>query len=142
MSDVRNTLKKKERLSSGIGLSRLFADGRYGTAGVIRYCFRAGNELTFNRIVVSVPKKCFRRAVKRNLLKRRIREAYRLNKSMLHVLPDGGIDILFIYTSREIMDSAAISADIRTALSAVNARCAARAAKAAMETPAEDVGNE
>ena len=120
MSDVRNTLKKKERLSSGIGLSRLFADGKYGNAGVIRYCYRIGNGLSFNRIVVSVPKKYFRRAVKRNLLKRRIR----------------------IYTSREVMDSAAISTDICAALATVNNRCAARAAKAAQEEPAEDAGNE
>ena len=34
-------------------------------------------------MAVSVPKRLFKRAVDRNLLKRRIREAYRLNKSDL-----------------------------------------------------------
>ena len=71
--EVRNTLKKQERLSSGISLSRLFASGHYGTSDFIRYCFFTGNGLTFNRIVVSVPKRNFKRAVKRNLFKRRIR---------------------------------------------------------------------
>ena len=40
------------------------------------------------------------------------------------------------------MDSAAISTDICAALVTVNNRCAARAAKAAQEEPAEDAGNE
>jgi ribonuclease P protein component len=35
-------------------------------------------------MAVSVPKRLFRRAVDRNLLKRRIREAYRLNKQDLY----------------------------------------------------------
>jgi len=37
-------------------------------------------------MAVSVPKRLFKRAVDRNLLKRRIREAYRLNKSELYNL--------------------------------------------------------
>lgn len=37
-------------------------------------------------MAVSVPKRLFKRAVDRNLLKRRIREAYRLNKSDLFYL--------------------------------------------------------
>ena len=35
------------------------------------------------QIMVSVPKKCFKRAVKRNRVKRQIREAYRLNKAIV-----------------------------------------------------------
>ncbi len=108
-NDFRKTLKKKERLSVGTDLSRLFASGRYGFTDGFRYCYRIGNELPFNRIVVSVPKKCFRRAVKRNLLKRRIREAYRLNKNLLPVNAEkGGTDILFIYSSKDILDFNAV----------------------------------
>ena len=40
------------------------------------------------------------------------------------------------------MDSAAISTDICAALATVDNRCAAKAAKAAQEKPAEDNGNE
>lgn len=123
VNEVRNTLKKKERLSSKSGLASLFANGRYGNAEGLRYCFNAGNALPYNRIVVSVPKKCFRRAVKRNLLKRRIREAYRLNKQLLPAsMPEGGTDILFIYSTREVMDFSTIQSSVITALTAISVR--------------------
>jgi len=57
------------------------------------------------RILVSVPKRFFKRAVKRNLLKRRIREAYRQQKI-------DGVDVLFQYNSQEIADSATIFKEI------------------------------
>lgn len=124
--DFRKTLKKKERLSVGTDLSRLFASGRYGFTDGFRYCYRIGNELPFNRIVVSVPKKCFRRAVKRNLLKRRIREAYRLNKNLLPVNAEkGGTDILFIYSSKDILDFNAVVLSVRNILEGLAAKVVA-----------------
>ena len=57
------------------------------------------------RILVSVPKRFFKRAVKRNLLKRRIREAYRQQKI-------DGVDVMFQYNSQEIADSATIFREI------------------------------
>jgi len=53
-------------------------------------------------IMISVSKKRFKRAVKRNRVKRQIREAYRKNKhGLLHFLSDKeeGIAIAFIYLS-------------------------------------------
>ncbi len=128
-NDFRKTLKKKERLSVGTDLSRLFVSGRYGFTDGFRYCYRIGNELPFNRIVVSVPKKCFRRAVKRNLLKRRIREAYRLNKNLLPVNAEkGGTDILFIYSSKDILDFNAVVLSVRNILEGLAAKVTAIAA--------------
>lgn len=128
-NDFRKTLKKKERLSVGTDLSRLFASGRYGFTDGFRYCYRIGNELPFNRIVVSVPKKCFRRAVRRNLLKRRIREAYRLNKNLLPVNAEkGGTDILFIYSSKDILDFNAVVLSVRNILEGLAAKVTAIAA--------------
>lgn len=125
-NDFRKTLKKKERLSVGTDLSRLFASGRYGITDGFRYCYRIGNGLPFNRIVVSVPKKCFRRAVKRNLLKRRIREAYRLNKNLLPVNAEkGGTDILFIYSSKDILDFNAVVLSVRNILESLAAKVTA-----------------
>ena len=125
-NDFRKTLKKKERLSVGTDLSRLFASGRYGITDGFRYCYRIGNGLSFNRIVVSVPKKCFRRAVKRNLLKRRIREAYRLNKNLLPVNAEkGGTDIIFIYRTKDILDFSTIVLSVRNILENLAAKVAA-----------------
>ena len=85
--------------------------------------------MPFNRIVVSVPKKCFRRAVKRNLLKRRIREAYRLNKNLLPVNAEkGGTDILFIYSSKDILDFNAVVLSVRNILESLAAKVTAIAA--------------
>lgn len=79
------------------------------------------------RILVSVPKRCFKRAVKRNLLKRRIREAYRIRKM-------AGVDIMFQYNSADIADFAAVQADIAAILSRIQAAMAS-VASAGRKTP-------
>lgn len=53
------------------------------------------------RLMISVPKKNFKRAVKRNLLKRRIRESWRRQKNLLQA--ETGVDILIMYSTKEIM---------------------------------------
>lgn len=67
----------------------------------------------FSRIMVSVPKRGFKRAVKRNLLKRRIREAWRLNNSLLG---ERRVDILFVYLGREIESYERIQASLTSIL--------------------------
>ena len=56
-------------------------------------------------MAVSVPKRLFKRAVDRNLLKRRIREAYRHNKVDLYKLlqqKDLKVNMVIQYQHREI----------------------------------------
>ena len=93
-------LPKAERLSSRTAISTLLAEGKWGTLQPVRYCFRPSNGSEVNRILVSVPKKHFKRAVKRNLLKRRLRECYRTQKDLLSVK---GVDVMFVYDSRDIV---------------------------------------
>ena len=112
-------MKKRERLSSKGAVDALLKSGKYGVSGVLKYVYRRDNGLPFSRIMVSVPKKLFRRAVKRNLLKRRIREAYRLNKSIVIPGEAGGTDILFIYRSKEIATQADIASMMISALNSV-----------------------
>jgi ribonuclease P protein component len=79
------SFKKKERLKSEKAIDCLFKLGKSKTYGCIRmvYLF-TDEELPFKvQVMFSVPKKNHKSAIKRNLLKRRMREIYRLNKNML-----------------------------------------------------------
>ena len=111
-----NTLSKKERLSSTVAISALMKGGRYGVSGPLRYCYVVRTEGGTNRFMVSVPKKNFKRAVKRNLLKRRIRESYRLQKGLL---PPTGADILLVYLPKTILPFSDIYSAVGTVLSAI-----------------------
>jgi ribonuclease P protein component len=58
-------------------------------------------------MAVSVPKRLFKRAVDRNLLKRRIREAYRLNKRELYdffLQENRKLHMVIQYQQKEISD--------------------------------------
>ncbi|MEL6864640.1 MAG: ribonuclease P protein component [Bacteroidota bacterium] len=70
------------------------------------------------QFALSVPKRHFPKAVHRNRLRRRIREAYRLNRHLLKpftTATDQSYALMFIYIGREIVDYATIeSAMIRT----------------------------
>lgn len=60
----------------------------------------------FHQVVISVSKRNFKRAADRNLIKRRIREGYRLNKELLQA--QNKLLIAYIYTVKEILPSAQI----------------------------------
>lgn len=103
------TLPKSERLHGKLKISALMSKGRWGFTPGLKYCFlkdTASSSLKeANNIIVSVPKRLFKRAVKRNLLKRRLREAYRTQKGLL---PPEGYSILFLYNTKEVLDYAAV----------------------------------
>ncbi len=115
-----NTLPKKERLCGKRGISLLLAKGKHGTVRSFRYLFLSGTGAESNRILISVPKKLFKRAVKRNLLKRRIRESFRKQKQCLAV--QQGVDILFTYSTKEILSYEEIYDTVGQIIQKVNER--------------------
>lgn len=73
-------------------------------------------------ILISVPKKRFKRAVKRNRVKRQIREAYRVNKQVLcQILSDKqqSMSIAFIYLSDQLVPSDEIGEKMKTLLARI-----------------------
>lgn len=97
-----HTLPKEERLCSRKALEELFAGGHQSlSAYPIRAVFMP-NGLGVVRVMVSVSKRYFKRAVKRNRIKRQLREAYRQQKDLLQPL-DVGLDIVFLWTCDELM---------------------------------------
>ena len=110
------TLPKSERLCGATAVADLFEHGKGLTAGCFRCKYRLRSDEEPCRMVVSVPKRSFKRAVKRNLLKRRIRESYRRQKALLGI----GVDVLFIYTFKEVLPYEAIYADMTAALTAIS----------------------
>lgn len=120
-SDTPHTLSKEERLCGKTAISHLCEKGKWGVLQPVKFCFLDGNGTELNRIMVSVPKRNFKRAVKRNLLKRRMRECYRLQKELLS---KKGIDILFTYNSTEIIPTNTLHDLIGTILKDIDRRTA------------------
>ncbi len=87
MENKSHTLNKSERLCSKKLIERLFAGGNKSfPAFPLRavYMTLEPEENTADAsLLISVPKKRFKHAVKRNRVKRQIREAYRRNKHIL-----------------------------------------------------------
>ena len=102
----RNTFPLKEHLKSKKTIDKLYAEGTSVTAFPLRAVFiEQGTEEQEPQaaILISVAKKRFRHAVDRNLVKRRIREAYRTSKhSFVAALQNKGkkmaVAILYIDT--------------------------------------------
>ena len=118
--EARNTLPKSERLCGKTAISKLLAKGKHGSVPGLRYLCLHGTDAEVNRMMVSVPKKSFKRAVKRNLLKRRIRESWRKQKHMLTV--EGNLDILFMYAVKEVLSYDEIYAAVGQVIENLNSR--------------------
>ena len=100
-------LPKSEKLHSFGAIRRLFTEGRGGFVYPLRYVVYAedADEMSAE-ILFSTPKKFLKRANKRNKVRRRMREAYRLNKALLLASDTSPrqMQVALIYSSKEILD--------------------------------------
>ena len=101
------TFRKAERLSSKILLDKLFSEGKSLFSYPFKFIFlnMEMDDVPDIRVVFSVPKKNFKQAVKRNLIRRRMKEAYRLNKHMFtDNIEETKLIVMVIYIEKAILD--------------------------------------
>ena len=114
------TLPKKERLCNRKEIDLLFGGASRSLAAYpLRMVFTMvprGHDGVPLRMMVSVPKRCFKRAVKRNRVKRQVREAYRHAKSgvclAMDAYPDQTLLLAFVWLDNHLHDSATVTAKI------------------------------
>lgn len=119
-----NRFYKTERLCSKKDFELLFSDSESIFVYPFKVVFRvaAFSEKEGLKLGISVSKRNFKRAVKRNYIKRRIREGFRLNKQPLKdVLREHniGLHLMLVYVSKETMEFSDIEPKIRIVLEKV-----------------------
>ena len=100
---------KSEKLKSRKVITSLFEHGNAEYHFPLKLSWLSSPDYSVSGVKAgfSVPKKKFKRAVDRNMIKRKIREAYRLNKSeFIEICKSKNISVslFFIYTSDKIVD--------------------------------------
>jgi ribonuclease P protein component len=121
MDSVRQTFKKGERLCSKKSIAELFEKGNSFYSFPFQVIWHVSSaETKFPaQVAISVSKKLFRRAVQRNLIKRRIRESYRKNKQILYdflVKKESGLNLIIIFKGDTIPDYPETERSLKTAL--------------------------
>jgi len=94
---------------------RLFESGESGFIFPFRYVWFAEPDTEQSvEVLFSVPKKFHKRANKRNLVRRRTKEAYRLQKQILV-----NLDLALIYSSKETLPYKTVANAVRRILESV-----------------------
>lgn len=122
-------LSKWERICSRTQLERLFTGGKSKSFSVfpLRVVYLLTNQPDGDlqheapvKMMVSVSKRHFKRAVKRNRVKRQVREAYRLNKeivvSSMADSPNRQLLLVFIWMSDELHDTDTVERSMQVLL--------------------------
>lgn len=120
-----NTLHKTERLDKKKVIDKMFSGGaRSFSVFPLRVVYLSVEDLEAPvSILVSVSKRRFKRAVKRNRVKRQIREAYRKNKSLLVdelQRREQRLAVAFIYLSDELIATSELEEKMKIALARIS----------------------
>ena len=112
---------KKERLNNKLVINNLFSNGNSIVLDPFYLIWK--EEQMHNKsaikFLISVPKRNIKLATKRNLLKRRINEALRLNKERVYdnfLKPKKALNIVIVYVNKEIQTYSMIEQKINLLL--------------------------
>lgn len=120
---MRFFFSKKEKLASEKEIEQLFNGGISNFIYPIRVLFDiSSSKQNECKVLISAPKRFLKTAVERNLVKRRIRESYRLNVSDLKKKifeANVSVNIAFIYGSTKIVSYKTIDTIISKHLASI-----------------------
>lgn len=117
------SLPRQERLRSLGAIRRMFESGESGFVFPFRYVWFAEADTEQSvETLFSVPKKFHKRANRRNLLRRRTKEAFRLQKELVHNGKPVNLDMALIYSSKETLSYKTISHAVRRILEKIAER--------------------
>ena len=97
---MNNRFPKSEKLKSTKTIEHLFEQGKSFKKFPIKMIFLPQENLTSSQVAFAVPKRSFKLAVTRNLIKRQLRETYRLQKNILQKNNGKKFAILFLYLGK------------------------------------------
>ncbi|OFZ01955.1 MAG: ribonuclease P protein component [Bacteroidetes bacterium RIFCSPLOWO2_12_FULL_31_6] len=122
---ANNKFPKIEKLKSTKDIDGLFNGGKSIHETPIRAIYKKKEDSSkvSLSVGVSVPKKLIKLAVDRNLLKRRMREAYRLNNQQLKqtlLTSETQLNVMFVYGSKQILSYIEIEDKIKVILNRFN----------------------
>ncbi|MBU3026742.1 ribonuclease P protein component [Zobellia galactanivorans] len=112
------TFPKKEKLKSKKLIERLFVEGKSVSVYPIKLIYLPtpfNDEVRF-KAGMAVPKKNFKSAVKRNRIKRLLRESYRLNKPDILNNTEGSFAFLFLYLGKDMPSYASTERSMKALL--------------------------
>ncbi|WP_259343320.1 ribonuclease P protein component [Capnocytophaga canis] len=96
---------KEEKLCKLEHIQKLFSEGKSVQSFPLKFLYipiEKRRENTQFQLLISVPKRNFKKAVDRNRIKRLIRESYRLQKHQLATFTNEKYALAFIFTSKDM----------------------------------------
>jgi len=125
----KNTLQKRDKLKSSLEIEAIYRENKFVVAYPVK-CYYSFSEIMENKsaikVAFAVPKKIFKHAVHRNILKRRMHEAYRLNyKKIFETFikkNDKQLRLFILYIGKDILDYGSIEKKCRDMMHSVSTK--------------------